>query len=99
MRRHQSPNASFEVWCPQCSTSFAAGTKRCIHCGGRLSKQSGRRGLRLARLDSQVEMPSEVDDVILEDEAASPRKSFSPLTLVWVAVLLGGYLFQLCSQG
>ncbi|MGI9590282.1 MAG: hypothetical protein ACR2P8_02855 [Myxococcota bacterium] len=98
MERHQTPTHPFEVWCDSCRTSFAVGTKRCIHCGGRLSKRGGRRALRVMRMDQQVELPEEIDDVLIEEGPAPGRKSFSPLTLVWVAVLLGGYLFQLCSQ-
>ena len=98
MKRHQAPTADFEVWCDRCGTSFAAGTKRCIHCGGRLARRGGRRGLRAAALSQELDLPDEVEDVMM-DEAASPaRRSFSPLTLVWIAVLLGGYLFQLCAQ-
>jgi len=98
MRQHQTPTASFQVWCNECHTSFATGTKRCIHCGGRLAKQSRRRSLRAPQLDPQIGFPEEVEDVMIEDTPAPGRKGFSPLTLVWVAVLLGGYLFQLCSQ-
>ena len=35
----------FEVRCERCKTSFAPGTKQCIHCGGAL-------GRRLLQFDS-----------------------------------------------
>jgi hypothetical protein len=28
----------FEVRCTQCGAGFAIGTRRCVHCGGRLAK-------------------------------------------------------------
>lgn len=33
---NQNAVRDFEVRCYHCDTSFAVGTKRCIHCGGRL---------------------------------------------------------------
>jgi hypothetical protein len=29
----------FEVRCERCKTSFAAGTKRCVHCGGAIGRR------------------------------------------------------------
>ena len=34
----RSSRANFEVRCPRCDVSFAAGNKRCIHCGGPTTK-------------------------------------------------------------
>jgi hypothetical protein len=98
MRRHQTPTAAYEVWCDHCQTSFAAGTKRCIHCGERLARQRLQRTLRAPRADELVDLPSEVDDLLIEDDLPKKKSTISPLTLVWIAVLIGGYLFQLCSK-
>lgn len=98
MRRHQTPSAAFEVWCNDCRTSFAAGTKRCIHCGERLARKRRRVSLRVPRVEEAVALPDEIDDLLVEDDVPKKKSPFSPLTLVWIAVLLGGYLFQLCSQ-
>jgi len=98
MQRHQTPTSAFEVWCNHCQTSFAAGTKRCIHCGERLSRGRQRRAFRVPQLDGEVALPPEIDDVLIEDDLPKKKSPISPLTLVWIAVLLGGYLFQLCAQ-
>lgn len=99
MQRHETLPASYEVWCNHCQTSFAAGTKRCIHCGQRLARQRRQRPVSTPRLDDHVERPPELDDLLGEEEDTSRRRSpLSPLTLVWIAILLGGYLFQLCAQ-
>ena len=90
MRRHPSPTAPFEVWCNHCRTSFATGTKRCIHCGERLAKR---------RFDPRLEISPEMHEAVLvEEEAPTKKGPFSPLTIVWILVLGGGYLFQMCYQ-
>ena len=33
-----SQAAAYEVRCPNCQTSFAPETKRCVHCGGPLGR-------------------------------------------------------------
>ena len=100
MDRHQTPTQAFEVWCNTCQTSFAAGTKRCIHCGERLSKQRSRRSrARLsARIEDQVALPPEIDDVLVEDQEPQKKPGLSPMTAVWIAIFVGGYLFQLCAR-
>lgn len=98
MKRHQTPTAAFEVWCNHCQTSFAAGTKRCIHCGERLARGRAPRVPRAPRLEQQIGLPEELDDMIMEEDLPKRKSPISPLTLVWIAVLVGGYLFQLCAQ-
>ena len=94
MQRHPSP-PPIEVWCNHCDTSFAAGTKRCVHCGNRLAKQRVPR----VRFGKQLELPPELQEDLLVEEDVPKRKSpISPFTLVWIAVLVGGYVFQLCAQ-
>jgi hypothetical protein len=48
------PDSSyFEVRCERCQTSFAAGTKQCVHCGGAI-------GRRLIALDTLAGRDSSV---------------------------------------
>ncbi len=54
--------------------------------------------MRVPHADEQVELPSEIDDLLIEDDQPKKKSTISPLTLVWIVVLVGGYLFQLCSQ-
>ena len=86
----EGPQTPFEVFCPRCRTSFALGTKRCVHCGGQVSRE---------RFSKAFELPPGSEDLVLEEDAPKARSSFSPFTLVWVALLLGGYLYRACSGG
>ena len=80
---------AFEVYCPRCNVSFAVGSKKCLHCGSRLSAQRGHPGLVL---------PPEAEEMMAEAEAPS-RGRVSPLTLMWIVLLLGGYLYRACTSG
>jgi hypothetical protein len=86
-----------EVYCNRCHVSFPVGTRRCIHCGGRL--ESVRRWTEDGPLPPELEFvphPEAHFEDIGEEEM--PRRSgFSPLTLVWVALLLAGYLYRACA--
>ena len=44
MERHEGPQTPFEVYCYDCRVTFAAGTSRCVHCGGRLGGRAKRGG-------------------------------------------------------
>lgn len=84
----QSP--SFEVRCERCRVSFPVGTRRCMHCNGALGRKR-----RLPR----IPVPPGHEEISLEveDEAASKPGMFSPVTLVWILLLLGGYLWRSCG--
>ncbi len=77
-----------EVYCNACRVTFPIGAKRCVHCGGRLARH---------RFQDGVELPPNLDEVVIDDEL--PRRStLSPYTLVWVALLLAGYLWRACTS-
>ena len=77
----------YEVYCNRCRVTFPLGARRCIHCGGRLAKE---------RFQAQLALPPDLDDVQTEEDL--PRRSgLSPFTLVWIAVLLAGYLYRACT--
>lgn len=91
-----SPNV--EVYCNQCRVSFPVGSRRCLHCGGRLDRE--RIWTELGALPAGVEpylaehLEEHLEEV-LGDEL--PRRSrISPLTLVWIGLLLAGYLYRSC---
>jgi len=83
-----------EVYCNRCGVSFPVGSRRCLHCGGRLDRE--RVGRELSALPAGFEPHLEENlEAVLEDEM--PRRSgISPLTLVWIALLLAGYLYRSC---
>ena len=96
----------FEIYCHQCQSSFAAGTRRCIHCGGRLSPRANVPfALPETRLlsgeaenvPSSLPFPVMADET--EDEEIHPRRSaFSPLSAIWLVLLLGGAILQTCGR-
>ena len=49
-------------------------------------------------LEPQIALPPEIDDVLVEDEVPKKKGGLSPLTAVWIAIFVGGYLFQLCAR-
>ena len=82
----QASRTPYEVYCNQCRVTFPVGTRRCVHCGARLARE---------RFHVDMVLPPTPYDVAIDDEM--PRRSgVSPLTLVWVALLLAGYLYRAC---
>ena len=82
----------YEVYCPSCSVTFPIGQKHCIHCGGRLSKQSLEPG-EFTIPFSETEVEEEEDP----QEIAGRRSAWSPLTLIWVLLFVGGTIYRSCA--
>jgi hypothetical protein len=76
------------VYCHRCNVTFPVGTKRCIHCGGRVGGE---------RFRPDLELPPGAGDLDLEP-GVGRRSGLSPFTLVWVALLLVGYLYRACTD-
>ena len=81
----------YEIYCYQCNVTAPLGTRKCIHCGGRLS------GSRV-QPSAMLSMPAEV----LEEEASlgddMPRLGgISPMTIIWVLIFIGGSFYRLCN--
>jgi ribosomal protein L37E len=92
MRGVQSSRpAAFEVHCDRCRVTFPVGTRRCIHCGGPMSASRKASGLRVAPDAEPVTHEAE-----LEPEPVQ-RRFVSPTTLLWIALIAGGYLYRACS--
>ena len=77
-----------EVHCDRCRVSFPVGTRSCIHCGGAIG---GKR--RLPR----ILVPPGHEEVLVDEEPPNKRGMMSPVTIVWVLLLLGGYLYRSCG--
>lgn len=88
----EGPRNPYEVRCAQCRVSFPVGTKRCLHCGGHLTRD---------RLPPQpivypplVETPEE-----FADEEASKRSSrVSPISVLWIVAALGVAIQRACAS-
>lgn len=100
--RIEASQPRVEVYCNRCHVSFPVGTRRCMHCGGRLDTE--RRWTELSALppefsfEPQPEPHSEAHFEELGEEDLPRRSGFSPLTLVWIALLLAGYLYRACAS-
>ena len=86
--QQDGPKTPYEVYCPHCRVTFAVGTRRCVHCGGRLGRE---------RFRAAVDLPPGGEDILVEEEPGR-RSGLSPFTLVWVALLLAGYFYRACTS-
>lgn len=87
--QQEGPLTPYEVFCNHCRVTFPAGTRRCVHCGERIGGERFRPALRFH--------PGGENDA-LEEEVTGRGSGFSPLTLIWVVLLLGGYLYRSCAS-
>ena len=91
MQQQDGPRTPFEVFCHNCRVTFAVGTKRCIHCGERLSRTRGG--------GPTHDLPPEVDDLVAEPDRPKRSLPFSPMTLLWIVLLLGAGVQRACAPG
>ena len=102
MQQQDGPRTPFEVFCNQCRVTFAAGTKNCVHCGARLSRTRTRRRLGFSPFGSD-ETPAGAPDPYqpepMEEEPTKRSLPVSPMTLLWVIILLGAGLQRACLPG
>jgi ribosomal protein L37E len=85
MFKQQSP--AVEVYCPRCSVSFPVGTRTCLHCGGRISRE---------RSPRQVIAPPPLEEQLASEELPQ-RSGISPVTAFWVLLAMGGALYRACN--
>jgi hypothetical protein len=79
----------YEVRCEACKCSFAAGTKRCVHCGGPLGAS-----FDLAMLRAGGRADGDVSEVA----ADAPSKGRMVLWIVSAAVAIGANLLRNCAE-
>jgi hypothetical protein len=88
MERTDGPKTAYEVYCYNCHTSFALGTKTCVHCGHRIAKvQPGPGG-------------GPIPDLVHPDEEEEAGESLGKRLAsmaVWVLIVLGAALTRLCN--
>jgi hypothetical protein len=87
------PQNPYEIYCYHCNVSAPVGTRRCIHCGGRLS---GERGPQRAELMSLFEADSSEADEDREEFTTSIG-SAAPKVALWILLLIGGFLYRFCN--
>lgn len=87
----EGPRTRYEIHCARCRVTFPAGTKRCLHCGGRLTRD---RTPQDAVLPPTFDIPDE-----LPDEEASKRSSrISPISVLWIVAALGVAIQRACAS-
>ena len=88
------PQNPYEVYCYQCNVTAPAGTRRCIHCGGSISR--GAQNPRRAALSALV--GGELFDADEEgEEAPQSAASLLPKIALWILLLFGGFLYRFCN--
>jgi hypothetical protein len=81
----------YEIHCARCRVTFPVGTRRCLHCGGRLTRdQTPQQLVFPPGLDIPGELP---------DEEASKRSSrISPISVLWIVAVLGVAIQRACAS-
>ena len=87
------PQNPYEVYCYQCNVTAPAGTRRCLHCGGRLS--GGRDSQRTAFTDLLAEESTEINEG--GEELAGSIGSAAPKVAMWILLVVGGFFYRLCN--
>jgi hypothetical protein len=83
------PNrVAYEVVCPACRVTFPVGTRRCIHCGGRVGPA--------ATAGPPIELPPPGEDAEVGDVMRPRIRTLSPMTVIWILLLLAGSLYRTC---
>ncbi len=87
----EGPSNPYEVYCAQCGVTFPVGTKRCLHCGGPVTRD---------RMPHPVFFPPLVDTPgEFPDEEASKRSSrVSPISVLWIVAALGVAIQRACAS-
>jgi hypothetical protein len=101
----------FEVRCPSCDVSFPTGTRRCLHCGGRVGKGRFRvAGVPLEHAEPEADAedffrsPIEAEgDSIFSEDVEKPRKGFrgrmnAGISLVWIFMAVAFSLMRACGN-
>ncbi len=86
----QGPRTPYEVYCHRCRVTFAPDTKRCVHCGDRLTR---------SRVQPELLLPPPLEaSQGLPEEENSPRRSrFSPISILWIVAALAVGIQRACA--
>lgn len=99
MQRQEGPQTPFEVYCYNCHVTFAAGTRRCVHCGGRLGgfRGPGPAGFRgSGPAPDATEPPAELAEPDPSEPSIGRRLGGMSL---WVLLALGAAVLRMCQGG
>ncbi|MCH8082963.1 MAG: hypothetical protein IH885_01890 [Myxococcales bacterium] len=92
----RDPQTPYQVYCYQCNVTAPPETRRCLHCGGRLS---GARNSKQAALTNLTDLfksdSSEADEE--GEELTTTIGSAAPKVVMWIVIVLGGFFYRLCN--
>ncbi len=81
-----------EVRCLQCDVSFPVGTKRCLHCGGRV-------GARKEPPPARGRILFDVEEAEEADESPVPRPIIrKTVASIWLLLALAASLYRVCAS-
>jgi hypothetical protein len=90
---------SFQVYCLHCNVTFPVGTRQCLHCGRRVSREpplTADHGFTRHPEPTPFEMQT-VEP--LEEEVEPRRFPFSPIAVLWVVLFVIGTIYRACTEG
>ncbi len=89
MQVQDGAQTPYEVYCFNCRVSFPVGTRRCIHCGGRIGRQ------RMEAVPGPI--PRELGEEEIAPETSIGRR-LGTLSL-WMLVAIGAAVYRACAEG
>ncbi len=93
--QQENPRSPFEVYCQRCRVTFPVNAKHCLHCGGRLSKTQSASPI-VFEPSMQPSMPPPLE--LRDEDTPSRTRSFSPISILWIAVALAVGIQRACSS-
>lgn len=102
MQRREESQTPYEVYCHNCHTSFAVGTRKCVHCGNRIgSVRRGPAGGLIPIPDTLHPESAQPNDPHQEgevDEGIGPSLARRLGGLgIWILLALGATVMRMCE--
>ena len=83
---------AYEIRCTHCDTSFAPGTKNCVHCGRRIG---GRLAEVLGAGGQSEHLPGRIEEV---EETEMPGSGRSPVWVLTALFLVASAVLRTCAE-
>ena len=94
MERQEGAQSPYEVYCFNCKSTFAVGTRNCVHCGGRLA--ASQNPIEVFRTGSTDEGEPTGEVEADESPVVSVARRLSGATL-WIVFVLMAMLSRMCE--
>jgi hypothetical protein len=87
----EGPRTPYEISCSRCLVTFPVGTKRCLHCGGRLTREGARQSIVFPP-------PTDIPEELPEEESSKRGSRISPISVLWIVAALGVAIQRACAS-